>query len=89
MTTTNVLGPKLYLSSQHALPFTFLLTFFKMLDLSMEVLDEVFDYVANGNRNVKSFSTLCHVNWQWYEIAIPRLYSRWTYNGEKHSFLSL
>jgi hypothetical protein len=40
-----------------------------MLDLLVEVLDKVFDCVANGNRDVKSLSTLCLVNWLCYKIA--------------------
>jgi len=57
--------------------------------LAQEVVDYIFDYATNGNAEVKSLANFCHVDRQWYAIAKPRFYKRWTYHGETHSISSL
>ncbi|KAF2174836.1 hypothetical protein K469DRAFT_685223 [Zopfia rhizophila CBS 207.26] len=58
-------------------------------NLPLEPFGDVLDYAVHGNLDVKSLCTFCLVGRQWYVTSIPRIYSKWTYNGEYRSFISL
>ncbi|RDW92949.1 uncharacterized protein DSM5745_00271 [Aspergillus mulundensis] len=69
-------------------------------DLPPELLDEIFALafdtapsigktVQKGDIDVQGLSRLLLVNRKWYQAFVPRLYSRWTFNGARHSYSGL
>lgn len=54
-----------------------------------EIVAHVLNYATNADCDIKSLASLCRVSRQWNALALPRLYTRWTYHGEKHSIASL
>jgi hypothetical protein len=59
------------------------------MDLPPELFNTVVDYAIDGEDDLQSFCNFCLVDRQWYATASHRLYFKWTYNGDAHSFTSL
>ena len=69
--------------------------------LPLEVFDKILDNLQLdipagpptiydcGDHDIKQLYTFSLVNRTWHKCSIPRLYSRWTYQGERHSFPQL
>ncbi|KAL2830511.1 hypothetical protein BDW59DRAFT_158425 [Aspergillus cavernicola] len=70
-------------------------------DLPVELLDRIltlaFDIIPRGEwengaldtLEVNSLSRLLLVSRKWHQVLIPRLYSCWTYNGARHTYVGL
>jgi hypothetical protein len=59
------------------------------VDLPPELFSKFVDYAIDGKDDVQSFCNFCLVDRQWYATASLRLYFKWTYDGDVHSFTSL
>jgi hypothetical protein len=60
-----------------------------LVDLPLELFGEVLDYAVQGSLDVKSLCACRLVSRHWNLTTSPRIYSKWIYHGEDHSFASL
>jgi hypothetical protein len=58
-------------------------------DLPQELFDKILGYTGHDGLDLKSLCDFCLVDRQWYVTASVRIFSKWMYDGDKHSFLSL
>lgn len=57
--------------------------------LPLELFNEVVRYAVDGRSDVKSLCNLSLVDHEWYAALSAQIYSRWLYDGDLHSTLSL
>lgn len=59
------------------------------VDLPAELFGMVIDYAIDRQDDFQSLCNFCLVDRQWYAGLSLRLYFKWTYDGDEHSFISL
>ncbi|KAL2810802.1 hypothetical protein BJX63DRAFT_400946 [Aspergillus granulosus] len=47
------------------------------------------EYDLNNETDLRQLRRLLTLNRRWYNVLLPRLYSKWTYNGARHTWVSL